>query len=70
MPVERVGAQIFSALRTGRDATTPGLWNKVYLHGISKVLPVPVLAALHQVGTKTHLCTVYIWPDICRVLKC
>lgn len=49
LTAEQVSVEILSALRTGRDAVTPGLWNKAYLHGIAKILPAPALAALHQV---------------------
>ena len=43
------GDRIFAALSTGRDTVTPGVFNRVFRHGVFPVVPEPVLALLHQV---------------------
>ena len=50
MKVERVASEVYSALKTGRDAVTPGFFNKVYSHIVVKWLPLPALALLSKVS--------------------
>jgi len=50
MNVEKVALEVYSALKNGRDAVTPGIFNKVYSHLIVKWLPLPALALLAKVS--------------------
>lgn len=49
---------MYAALRTGRDATTPGGLNRFYLRVLRPLLPAPALGVLAQVGIPTF-CVMY-----------
>jgi hypothetical protein len=55
LTVDKVAGSIVRGMRDGQDLITPGKLNKLYVHLLASVLPVPLLGSMVQVsGQRVH----------------